>query len=697
MATLEKIRSKGGVLVAIFVGFALFAFIMTDLMSSGGSMFTGSRMEVANINGNSINIQDFQNKVSEMEEFNKLNQGNNSLSEEQVNRLRDQVWDQLISQTILSEKYQELGLSVSSDELKDMVSGNHIHPAILQHPLFANQQTGQFDKQQVINFLMAKNQDPTAHFYWMVMEEQLINDQLFNKYRDLLKKGMYVPTDWKESEIEARSKQVDFDFVTTRFTSVSDSLVSVSDKEITAYYKKNRDQFQQEASRSLEYISFAVEPTEEDRENTLKWVTNMMKDFSKPEIDAVQFVNLNSDEPFSNRNHRAAEFSSEIESFVTTATLGEVYGPYLEDNAYKATRLVAIQQLPDSVRARHILLQGTSLEEANKKADSLMNLINKGADFASLARKYSQDQGSAINGGDLDWFTEGTMVKPFNDAAFKGRKGDLVKVESDFGVHIIQIQDQSKLSPKYQIATLARNITYSSKTYQRVYSEATRFASLNNSVEKFNEAITEENKTKRFARNVHRNDRTINNLDGSRELVKWSYEASVGALSPVFEFSDQFVIAHLISATEKGTTPLADVKSIIERNLLNDKKADYIIAKYNQAIGEGESLETIASSMNGNVQSANDITFSSFQVPGAGVEPSLVALALYSPINEISKPIRGMNGVYIVKVNNIDEIDIEPENVEAELAQGATMKIDYQLMEVLTKRSEIEDKRYNFY
>lgn len=697
MATLEKIRSKGGVLVAIFVGFALFAFIMTDLMSSGGSMFTGSRMEVASINGNSINIQDFQNKVSEMEEFNKLNQGNNSLSEEQVNRLRDQVWDQLISQTILSEKYQELGLSVSSDELKDMVSGNNIHPAILQHPLFANQQTGQFDKQQVINFLMAKNQDPTAHFYWMVMEEQLINDQLFNKYRDLLKKGMYVPTSWEESEVEARSKQVDFDFVTTRFTSVSDSLVSVSDKEINAYYKKNREQFQQEASRSLEYIAFEVEPTEEDRENTLAWVTNMMKDFSKPDVDAVQFINLNSDEPFSNRNHRAAEFSSEIESFVTTAKPGEVYGPYLEDNAYKATRLIEVNQLPDSVRARHILIQGASLEDANKEADSLMNLIKRGTDFATLARKHSQDQGSAINGGDLDWFTEGTMVKPFNDAAFNGKKGDVVKVESDFGVHIIQIQDQSRPSSKYKVATLARNITYSSKTYQRIYTEATRFASLNNSVDKFNEAITEENLTKRFARNIHRNDRSVTNLDASRELVKWSYDASVGALSPVFEFGDKFVIAHLISATDKGTTPLADVKSSIERSLLNDKKAEYITEKYKQAIEENSSLDAIAASMNGNVQSANDITFGSFQVPGAGVEPSLVAMAVYSPINEISKPIRGTNGVYIVKVTNIDEINIEPENVEAELAQGATMKIDYQLMETLTERSEIVDKRYNFY
>lgn len=697
MATLEKIRSKGGVLVAIFVGFALFAFIMMDMMSSGGSLFSGSRMEVANINGNSINIQEFQNKVTEIEEFNKLNQGINSLSEEQVNALRDQVWDQLVSQTILTEKYQEVGLSVSSEELKEMVSGTHIHPAMLQHPLFANPQTGMFDKQQVVNFLIAKNQDVTANFYWMVFEEQLINDQLFTKYRNLLKKGMYIPTAWKNSELSARNKQVDFDFVVARFTSVPDSAVSVSDSEINAYYKKNKDRFQQEAARNIEYVTFLVEPTEEDRENTLKVITNMMNDFSSPDLNAAQFVNLNSDEQYSDRNHRAVEFSREIEDFVTTAKPGEVYGPYLEDNSYKLTRLIAINQLPDSVNASHILLQGASIEEANQQADSLINLLNKGANFAELARKHSQDQGSAINGGDLDWFPEGVMVKPFNDAAFNGKRGDIVKVETQFGVHIIWIKNQSKLSPKYQVATLVRNINYSSKTYQQVYSEATRFASINNSVDKFNQAIADENLTKRFGRNIRRNDLLVSNLESSRDLVKWAYDASVGALSPVFEFGDQFVVAHLVSAVNEGTTPLAEVRTLIERELINDKKADYLIAKYNQAISESGSLDAIASTMDATVQTASDINYSSFQVPGAGVEPALVALAVYAPANEISSPIRGVNGVYVVKVNSVEERDVVAESVEMEIEQASSMKVDYQLMDILTRKADIVDKRYVFY
>ena len=366
MATVEKIRSKGGILVGIFVGLALLAFIMMDFMSSGASIFTGSQMEVANINGTSVNIQDFQNKVSEMEEFNKINTGGSAMSEDEAYRLREQVWNQLISQTLLEEQYEQIGIAVSSDELMDMVTGRNIHPAISQHPLFANQQTGVFDRQAVVSFLQNKSQDPTAYFYWMVMEEQLLNEKLFNKYSTLLKKGLYVPKAWKDSEIAARSKSVDFDYITVRFTSVADSLVSVSETEINAYYKKNRDDFKQNASRNIEYITFDIVPTEADRMAAQDWINELIPNFSSAETDPIQYVNLNSDVPYNGRNQRAAELSSQLESFVTSAQVGEVYGPYLENEAYKASRLVAINNIPDSVRARHILVREATSEEIGR-------------------------------------------------------------------------------------------------------------------------------------------------------------------------------------------------------------------------------------------------------------------------------------------------------------------------------------------
>jgi len=672
MATLEKIRSKGGILVALAVGLALFAFIMMDFMSSGASMFSGNQMEVANINGKSINIQEFQNKVSEMEEFNKLNQGASTLSEEEVYRLREQTWNQLINQNLLEEQYQILGLNVTSDELMDMVSGKNIHPAILQHPLFANPQTGAFDQQQVINFLLSKNQDPTAYFYWMVLEEQLMNERLFNKYASLIQNGMYIPQTWRNSEIKAKEHQANFDFVLASFTTIPDSAVSINEDEIKDYYNKHSNLFEQETSRDIEYVAFNIEPTEADRKATNDWVEEMIQDFSNAEIDPIH-------------------------SFVANAQVGDVYGPYFEDNSYKATRLVAINNLPDSVKARHILIRSNTQEETNTLADSLLELAKKGADFGDLARRFSQDQGSAINGGDLGWFNEGMMVQAFNDAVFTGKTGDIVKVESQFGTHIIHIQDQGKPSPKYQVATLSREVTYSSKTYQDIYSKATKFAALNNTPEKFNNAIEEENLNKRIANSIGENDRNISGLESSRELVRWAYEANVGDLSPVYEFDDKFIFAHLIEANEKGIRPLEDVKAQIQRVLIANKKADILLEQMQEKVASGANLETIAQQVNSSVQSAENISFASFQIPGAGVEPALAAAAVNSPVNQISTPIKGNNGVYVIKVKSTEPLEVTPESVNNELKQGIAMKTDYLLLKSMRDNAEIIDKRANFY
>jgi peptidyl-prolyl cis-trans isomerase D len=697
MATLERIRSKGGVLVAVMIGFALLAFILTDLLSSGNSIFQGSRMEIAEIDGESVSIQEFQARVSEMEEYTRLNSGESALDEEMINRLREQAWNQMVNEIVLGKKYEQLGIEVTPAELVAMVTGPEVHPMIRQ--LFTNPQTGVFDQQQVINFLRSKQYDPTANFYWTFVEDQLINERLFRKYSSLFEKGFYVTSQWVESETKARSNKVDFNFVAKRITSVPDDEVSVSESEIKTYYNENTGEFKQEASRDIEYLTFDVEPTEEDRENTRKRLLEMKDDFSSPDIDVAQFVQINSDVPFNPRYMKPEELDPEIRDFVTTASEGDVYGPYFEDDMFKLTRLVDIAQLPDSVRARHILLRNNpqNPEEADQLADSLINLLNNGADFEELARQYSEDQGSAINGGDLGWFRQGQMVQPFNDACFFGEVGEIVKVESQFGIHIIHIMDKGTPSTKYQLATLGREVTYSSKTYQDVYSQATRFAALNNTQEKFNKAIDEENLTHKYGRNLQKNDRNVGNLESSRELVKWAFEAEKGDMSPIFEFGDQFVIAVLTNITEEGYMPLSTVRNRIERQLINEKKKEKLLEQLKDQKESGKSLEEIAEAVEGEIQSASDITFNSFQITGAGVEPALVSLAVYAPVNQVSEPVAGNNGVYLVQVTNKEEIEIDKEQVKQQLINSLNQRVSYQLLQTIRDNAEIVDNRFNFY
>jgi peptidyl-prolyl cis-trans isomerase D len=697
MATLERIRSKGGVLVAVMIGFALLAFILTDLLSSGTSIFQRSQMEIAEIDGESVSIQEFQARVSEMEEYTRLNSGESSLGEEMVNRLREQAWNQMVNEIILGEKYEELGIEVTSAELVEMVTGSEVHPMIRQ--LFSNPQTGAFDKQQVVNFLRSKQYDPTANFYWTFVEDQLINERLFSKYSSLFGKGFYVTNQWIENEANARSNKVDFNFLVKRITSIDDDEVSVSESEIKAYYNENIDEFRQEASRDIEYLTFDVEPTKEDRENTRERLLEMKDDFSSPDIDVAQFVRINSDVPFNPRYMKPEALDPEIRDFVTTASEGDVYGPYFEDETFKLTRLVDVAQVPDSVRARHILLRNNpqNPDEADQLADSLINLLNNGADFEELARQYSEDQGSAINGGDLGWFRQGQMVKPFNDACFFGEEGDIVKVESQFGIHIIHIMDKGIPSTKYQLATLGREVTYSSKTYQDVYSEATRFAALNNTQEKFNKAIEEQNLTKKYGRNLQKNDRNVGNLESPRQMVKWAFEAEKGDMSPIFEFGDQFVIAVLTNITEEGDMPLSEVRNRIERQLINEKKKEKLLEQLKEQKESGKSLEEIAEAVDGEIQSASDITFNSFQVTGAGVEPALVSLAVYSPVNQVSEPAAGNNGVYLVQVTNKEEVEVDKEQIKRQLVNSLNQRVSYQLLQTIRDNAEIVDNRSNFY
>lgn len=687
MATLEKIRSKAG-LVIVVIGVGMAAFLLGDLMNSGGSMFRSNQMEIAEIDGTSVSLPEYQSYLTELEEYYKLNARSSAMDENTTYQIREQAWNQLVQDVIMNEKYDELGIAVTADEIFEMATGKNVHPQIRQ--MFTNPQTGIFDKQQVINFLKQKDLDPNAQFYWMFLEKQIKKERLFTKYRDLMKKGMYVTNAQAKAETEAKKAKVNFDFVVKRYASIPDSTVMVSESDIKAYYNKNIENYKQDASRDIEYISFEVKPSEEDKAMTLEWITKAKADFGAPETDPIQYVKMNSETGYVDRNWKKEQLSMNLQDFVTTASEGEVFGPYLEGETYKLSRLIAIKEIPDSVKARHILVDDPAL------ADSLFQLVNGGSNFADIARTNSKDPGSAINGGDLGWFNEGTMVKEFNDACFNGKKGDIVKVQTQFGFHIINIQDKGKPVTKYNIATLDRNIDYSSKTNQAVYAQAAKFASTNKTYEQFNESIQNENLIKRYGRNIKKSDRTVSNLEHSREMIRWAFESEIHEMSDIFEFGDEYVIAYVTGIKEEGYQSLAMVQGSIERELRNQKKAEIITAEINSK-KQGSDLNALASAIDTEVQSATDINFGSYQVPGAGVEPALVALATISKTGELSAPVAGNNGVFVVKVNAATEDSGNVEAEKSQLKQNITYKVDYQALQTIKEKAEIVDERIKFF
>ena len=680
MATLQALRTKAGVFIAIFIGLALLAFILTDLLGSNGSMFSNNDV-IGEIDGQTIKYQDYQNRVDEYETFLKLTQGTTSLNEEIQNQIREEVWRQMIGEIAFGEVYENVGIDVSAAEILDMAVGSHIAPALQQ--MFTNPQTGTYDRAAAENFLRNKGTDAQASFYWNFMEKTLKSSRQSAKLMSLVRGSIYCTDVQAKVEAEKRAKSVDMAYVSVRYNAIADSLFVVSEAEIKSRFEQKKELFRVQEGRDIEYISFPIVATQKDVDATMKAVEDLKVDFSAADIDAYRFAQNNAETPVSERFMSETQLPQAIVEFVKTAKVGEVYGPYREADSYKISRLVAIAQRPDSVKASHILIRQNA-----QLADSLMGVANA-SNFATLARQYSEDPGSAINGGDLDWFVDGMMVPTFNEACFTGTKGSIVRVESQFGTHIIYIQDKGVSSTKYSVATIDKSIQYSAETHRDVFNVANNFVSSVKDKASFDAMADSANQVKRFATSIRKNSQNINNVRSAREVVRWAYEAEVGDVSDLFECNDEFIVATLVKKQDKGYAKLQDVAMVVSREILNEKKA----ASVSEAV-QGKTLDQIAEMYKANVDTASGVSFASNTVAGAGIEPNLVAKAVVAEQGKV-EPVKGNNAAYAFVVNNV-----ETKESDIEAAKAAYMQqfvgFEYQVQMHVTD-VEIEDNTIKFY
>ena len=657
MAIIETIRNRAGILIAVIIGLSLLAFIMGDFLESGRFLIAGSRNEIARIAGKSVTYQEYQQKVDEFTEIYKNNTNQTSPDESATENIREQAWRQLIQDYVVKEELNKLGVTVSSDELSDMIQGANPHPIIKQ--LFTNPQTGEMNKSSLFQFLKAMVEgqvEEKQKAYWLYIEKQIENERMLSKYSSLISKGLNVTNYQVEEENKNMSHKVSFSYVIRRFNEVLDSSIKATPSEMKNYYNDHQKEFKQEAARSLEYVVFEVKPSDEDFKNAETWINSIVEDF-KNAADIKPFVNANSDQPFDDKNYKLGELPDTINNFMFKAKVGDIFGPYYKDNAFKISRLAEINQLPDSVKARHILIriQGqdeAALNKAKSLADSLKTLVKNGRDFAELAKSFSID-GSASKGGDLGWFKEGAMVKPFNDACFNGKKGDLVVVESQFGVHLIQILDKGKEVKKVKVATVVRKVQPSEKTFQAVYAKASQFAGMNNTAAKFDKAITDQGLIIKYAQDLRPNDNRITGLESPREMIRWAFDAKLSDISKPFELNDRFVIAKVTKVSEEGIAPLETIIPQLQLNVYKDLKSHKLAEEMKNS--QAKTLEELASKFNTQVKEASGVSFSSSSINGIGFEPKVIAAVTTLEPNKLSDPIEGVNGVYIVKVTSVTD------------------------------------------
>ena len=436
---------------------------------------------------------------------------------------------------------------------------------------------------------------------------------------------------------------------------------------------------------------FNVSPSDQDRKDANDWIQEVKSDFSKTDKDEL-FVRKNSD--VFNRVMFVSEenLSDEVKS-LTSAQSGAIIGPFKQNpNTLRLAKLVEKASRPDSVEARHILI---STSDSEDKIDSLKNVISKGQSFAILAEKFSEDQGSAINGGDLGWFGEGVMVEEFNNACFSAKKGDLVVVNTQFGTHLIEVLDKSKSSEKYKVAYLDREISYSNSTYQKVFAQAGKFAAENSNYEQFDASTVAENLSKRVADELQENTISIPGLENPRELVRWAYEAEIGNVSDVFEFGNKIVVATLTSIKKEGLTDLEDVRSEVETLVRDQKKSEKLM----EELSAYTTLDEISSNYGSTISTAEGLNFSSSQVPTLGDQPVFVGAAFAVAEGQTSSVFVSKKAVFALKV---DKVIAAPESSDVSSAKNSIVnnlqsRSSFQAYQALVELFDVKDNRAKFY
>ena len=700
MATLEKIRSKSGLLLAV-IGIAMLAFILGDLLKSTNSGVANDG-NVGQVLGEDVSIQSFQQKVDEGIENWKSQNQQAVLDQTTLAQIRDQIWEQYVRELVMKNQFEELGVAVSDDEWMERISGINVHPEISKIPTFQDPATGQFDRTKVLGYLKQIDQDETgdARKRWVGFQKYLIDLIKTSKYNSLVGKAMFTTTEEAKMEFHSNTDTATFNYVVIPFTSINDADVKPTDDELEAYYSIHKAEYEQEASKDVDFVVYTVVPSVEDDAITKEEITKLVVDFEASD-DYELMARRNSDNTNSRFTYNTKdELQDPNWKDLFNTTKGTVIGPYLTNpGVYRIAKLAEVAFRSDSVQARHILIKPTqtmSLDSVNTKMTALKLAIESGADFGMLAQQNSEDQGSAIKGGDLGWFQEGVMVDEFNEVCFTSKIGDLSLVTTQFGVHLIQVTKTSKSVKKAKIAYIDRTVEPSTETVNAYYSQAAQFAAkiLNDGVS-FDTLIVTDNLAKRSDKKVTANKPTISGLSNSRELVRWMYTtAKVGSISEVFQFDNSYVVASLTKEYVKGVPELEDIKEQITALVIKEKKA----SKISKSIKTSD-LASIASANDTSVVSGQKTTFANLNLEGIGYEPELVGGIFANKVGAVSSPITGRNGVYVVQVTAIDkatsqaDFGVQKLNMQTQASSYAN-NASYN---ALKKAADVQDNRVDFY
>lgn len=689
MASLNSLRTKGGIFLSVIIALALIAFLLGDFTNAGSQMLNSKKMRVGEIGKKNVGYLEFLNQAEYTGNVLQVLYGKNSLTSEETDMSRDIAWQNMIMKYAYAPALDKLGIAVTESEQIDMTSGTYLSPVITS--TFVDPSTGLYSQELLNTFIANMELDNTgnASMLWDYLKGNMVDERLMDKFITLVSGGVFVNDLEIEQGLAAANNVYGAQYVFKSFSDVPDSTVSVSDSEIRKYYDEHKNIFKQAATRDIEYVVFHLLPSDEDYADAAKHVEELAAEFSES-ATPMQYAVLNSQENPDQRYYKESDLSPQLAAIAFGAEKGGTYGPVLSGDVYTISRLSEVKMMPDSIGAKHILLPAGDKE----RADSLVKALKGGSDFGSLAAEFSLDQSALQNNGDLGIFPPEYMIPAFSDACIAATKGEIFTVESQFGLHVVQLTYKSPMVPKAQIATITYRVDPSATTQQKVYSEASQFVTkLAGKAENFSSVLNESGLTKRIA-TIRNTERSIQGLDDSREVVRWAFNNKVNTISPITEVGGDYVVAVLKAAHEEGISPVQQVASVIRDYLRQEKKGEILSQQM-----KGASLEAVASAAGSQVEELADVKFGSFYLDGLlTIEPKLVGAICAAPKDVLSQPVVGNAGVYVfvkTSAESVEDATAESEKVRLE-AMGESF-MGERIQQALTEQSDIKDMRVKFF
>ena len=720
MSVIQSIRDKYARWAVVAIALALLGFILTDYFSTnlkGGSGPT----TIGSVNGKKIDYLDFEKKlkaINDNQEAAAQQQGK-EFTESERHQSIESLWNQEVEQVILGSELGKLGIAIGRKELNDWFFGSNPPQDLKQR--FSNEQ-GQYNSASAQDFINQMKKSPNQ-----IDKDQLENyitameySRQVEKFNSLLTNSIYYPKWYVEKQNTEASGLAKISYVTYPYTNIADSTIKISDKEIEEYVSKNKDQYKQEESRSIYYVVFSASPTAGDTASKKTEVGSLRPEFETTTEPAAFLARYGSAIQFYDGFVGKSQIQIPAKDSIFVLAKNAVYGPYLDDKNFVLAKMLDTKLLPDSVKSRHILIQtddpqrGQKLLDdsvAKQRIDSIEAAIKGGASFGELALKYSTDKGSAEKGGVLsnpanpqtNYYTNGQMVKEFNDYSFEGKTGDSKVVKTIFGYHLIEILDQKNFQPHYKVAYFGKNIVASDETDRSAQNAASKFASESRSLKAFDESFDKTLKAqgyqKLIASNIKPNDNSVEGISVfglSRQLVREIYKAKKGDVQQQ-RVGDKYIVSIVSDVINEGLMPPALARINAEPVLRNKKKAEQI----KKMIGNITTLDAAAIALKDVVKTADSLRISGGTL---GFEPRLLG-AVFNPSNKgkiISEPIAGVNGVYVVKVEDLSTTSLAAANIEDQKKQlrdrTKQMAMFYSPpSQVLKKVAKIKDYRRDFY